>query len=155
MLLQLTPAEALGLASMSGAGLPSFVTSVSADADTVRVTADLRRLGELPGPLKLAARLTPVVRADVRVLGFADGRATLEVEAHAGGLPVGKLLGLLAGPLSARIAAQGLPDDAIAIRPDASVVVDVEALLAARLPGLTVTDVRVEGGEVVVRAAVG
>lgn len=95
------------------------------------------------------------MRADLRVLGFAGGRATLGVEVNAAGLPVGKLLGLLAGPIEARLAAQGLPREAIDVRPDASVVVDVEALTAARLPGLDVTDLRVEAGEVVVRASVG
>jgi len=155
VLIRLTPTEAVALAAIGGQGLPPVITSVAADGGTVRVTADLRRLDELPGPLRLAARLTPVVRAEVRVLGFAGGVATLSVGINAGGLPVGKLLGLLAEPLERRLAANGLPRGAVDIRSDGTVAVDVEALLAEKLPGLDVTGVAVEGGEVVVHASVG
>ncbi|QAY70356.1 hypothetical protein [Xylanimonas protaetiae] len=155
MLIRLTPAEAVALASIGGAGLPPAVTSVAAEGSVVRVTADLRRLDDLPGPLRLAARLAPVVRADVRVLGFAAGVATLGVEVNAAGLPVGKLLGFLASPLEHLLASKGLPRSAVDIRQDGTVAVDVEVLLAERLPGLDVTRVAVEGGEVVVEASVG
>lgn len=155
MLIRLTPTEAVALAAIGGAGLPPAVTSVAADGDTVRVTVDLRRLDDLPGPLKLAARLAPIVRADVRVLGFAGGVATLGVEVNAAGLPVGRLLGLLASPLENLLVSKGLPRSAVDIKADGTVAVDVEVLLAQHHPGLDVSKVAVEDGEVVIEAAVG
>jgi hypothetical protein len=154
-MVRLAPDEAVALAAIGGQGLPPVVTSVAAEGDVVRVTADLRRLDDLPGPLKLAARLAPIVRADVRVLGFAHGVVTLGVEVNAAGLPVGKLLGLLASPLEHLLVSKGLPRNAVDIRSDGTVAVDVEVLLADRLPGLDVTRVAVEDGEVVLQASVG
>jgi hypothetical protein len=153
VLIRLTPAEAVALAAMGGAALPPVITSVSADGDTIRVTADLRRLDDLPGALKLAARLAPVVRADVRVLRFAAPTATLGVEVHASGLPASRLLGVLATPLAAALRRKGLPPHAVTIGPDGEVVADVEALLARALPGLDVTRLAVEKGELVVEAS--
>lgn len=155
MLIRLTPTEAVALAAIGGAGLPPVVTSVSAEGSVIRVTADLRQLDDLPGPLRLAARLAPIVRADVRVLGFAQGVATLGVEVNAAGLPVGKLLGFLASPLENLLVSKGLPKNAVDIRSDGTVAVDVEVLLVDKLPGLDVRSVAVEDGEVVLQASVG
>lgn len=155
MHVRLTPAEALGLARLARVDLPPVLTSVTAEGDTVRVTADLRRLDDLPGALRLAVRVAPVVRADVRVVGFAGGVATAAVEVNAAGLPAHRLLGLVAGPLERALVARGLPRGAVDVRPDATVAVDVAAVLEQRLPGLDVTGVRVEGGELVVDASVG
>jgi len=155
MLIRITPAEALGLAVVGGVQAPPVITSVNADGDTVRVTADLRKQDDLPGALRLAARLAPIVRADIRVLGFSGGVAPFGVGINAAGLPVGKLLGLVGGPVESMLAAKGLPQETVDIRPDGTVAVDLEALLAGKAPGLDVTDVRIEGGEIVVRASVG
>ncbi len=154
MLIRLTPAEAVALAAMGGAALPPVITSVTAEGDTIRVSADLRRLGDLPGALKLAARLAPVVRADVRVLRFEAPTATLGVEVNASGLPASRLLGVLTGPLQAALRGKGLPPDAVTIGPDGVITADVEALLSPALPGLDVTRLAIEGGEVVVVASV-
>jgi len=154
MRIDVTPQEVLGLARAGGADVPPVITSVTGDGDSVRVSADLRRLDELPGPLRLAVRLAPIVRAQIRVVGFADGRATLAVEANAGGLPAHRLLGLLAEPIERALTAQGVPPGAVDVRGDASVVVDIDALLAAKLPGLTVTGLRMEDGHVHVEASV-
>lgn len=155
MLIRLSPTEAVALAVIGGAGLPPAVTSVSAEGSVIRVTGDLRKLDELPGPLRLAARLAPVVRADVRVLGFEQGVATLGIEINAAGLPVGKLLGFVASPLENLLVSKGLPKNAVDIRSDGTVAVDVETLLAEKAPGLDVTSVTVENGEVVLQASVG
>ena len=53
------------------------------------------------------------------------------------------------------LAAKGLPKEAVDIRSDGTIAVDVEALLEAKAPGLDVTDVRIEGGEIVLHASVG
>ncbi len=155
MLIRITPAEALGLAAVGGVALPPVIQTVDADGDTIRVTADLRKQDDLPGALRLAARLAPIVRAEVKVLSFAGGVATLGLAINAAGLPVGKLLGMAAGPIEGVLAAKGLPKEAVDIRPDGTVAVDVEALLSKKAPGLDVTDVRIEGGEIVVHASVG
>ena len=155
MLIRITPAEALGLAAVGGVALPPVIQTVDADGDTIRVTADLRKQDDLPGALRLAARLAPIVRAEVRVLSFAGGVATLGLAINAAGLPVGKLLGMAAGPIEGILVAQGLPKEAVDIHPDGKVAVDVEALLAKKAPGLDITDVRIEGGEIVVHASVG
>ncbi|PZR55113.1 hypothetical protein DNL40_01640 [Xylanimonas oleitrophica] len=155
MLLRLTPAEALGLARLADVDVPPVVTSVAADDGVVRVSADLRRLDDLPGPLRLAARLAPVVRAELRVLSFAAGVATVGVEVNAAGLPAHKLLRLAAEPLERALVRQGLPAGAVDIRSDATVAVDVAALLEQKAPGLDVTRLAVEGQEVVVEASVG
>lgn len=155
MHIRLTPAEAVALARLGGTELPPVITSVAAEGDTVRVSADLRRLDDLPGPLRLAVRIAPVVRADVRVVEFDDGVATLAVEAHASGLPAHRLLGLLATPLERVLTSQGLPEGAVDIRPDATIAVDTAAILAEKVPGLDVTGVRVEDGEIVLDGVVG
>jgi hypothetical protein len=153
--IRITPAEVLGLVKVAGQPVPPVVSSVSGDGDVIRVVADLRRLDTLPGPLKLAVRIAPIVRADVRVAGFASGVATLEVEANAAGLPAHKLLSLAAGPLEQALAKQGLPPGVVDIQHDARVAVDVETLLEAKLPGLTVTNLRLAGGEIVLDATTG
>jgi hypothetical protein len=155
MLVRLSPSEALGLARVADVEVPPAITSVAADGDVVRVVADLRKLDDLPGPLKLATRLAPVVRAEVRVVGFSDGVATLSVVVNAAGLPAHKLLRYLSEPIEKQLVAQGLPAGAVDIRPDATVAVHVRSLLEEKAPGLDVTSVGIEDGEVVVRASVG
>jgi hypothetical protein len=154
MHIRLTPAEAIALGRIGGLDMPPVITSVAGDGDVVRVTADLRKLDQLPSGLKMAARLAPVARADVRVIGFADGVATLAVEAHAAGLPAHRLLGLLAGPIEKQLEAQGLPKGTVDVRPDATLAVHVDTLLEEKAPGLDVTDVRLADGHVHVDASV-
>lgn len=152
MEIKVTPDEGLALARITGAGVPDVISSATGDGDAVRVNADLRRLEDLPGPLRLAARVAPVVRALVRVREYTAGRATLEVEVNAGGLPAHRVLGLLATPIERQLTKSGLPAGSIDVRGDATVVVDVEKLLAAKLPGLTVTGLRIADGHVHVDA---
>jgi hypothetical protein len=154
VLIRLTPTEAMALAAVVGVEVPPIVTSVVGDGDVVRVTVDLGKADDLPAPLKLAARAAPIAHAEVRVLGLTRGVVTLGLEIHAARLPVSKLLGLLSRPIKSQLAAQGLPRDAVDIHPD-KVVVDVDALLAEKAPGVSVNEVKIMHGEVVVRASVG
>lgn len=155
MHIRITPSEVLGLVKVAGQPVPPVITSVSGDGDVVRVVADLRRLDTLPGPLKLAVRIAPIVRADVRVVAFSSGVATLEVEANAAGLPAHKLLSLAAAPLEQELSRQGLPPGVVDIQHDARIAVDVETLLEAKLPGLTVTGLRLDGGQILLDGSVG
>lgn len=154
MHIRLTPAEALGLAKLGGHALPPVLSSLTGDGDTIRLVADLRRLDSLPGALRLAVKIAPIVRAEVRVASFERGVATLVVEANAAGLPAHKLLSLAASPIEEAVSRQGLPPGVVDVQPDARIAVDVERLLDERLPGLTVSGLRVEDGEIVLDGTV-
>lgn len=155
MHIRITPAEVLGLVKVAGQPVPPVITSVSGEGDVVRVVADLRRLDTLPGPLKLAVRLAPIVRADVRVVAFVAGVATLAVEANAAGMPAHKLLSMAAGPIEQALAQQNLPPGTVDVQQDAKIAVDVERLLEAKLPGLTVTNLRLAEGAILLDGSVG
>lgn len=67
----------LGL--LGGTTLPRFVTDVGGRGDVLEVITDARAVKDLPGPLKLATRLVPVVRSKLRVEQF-DARIALDVQ---------------------------------------------------------------------------
>src|SRR5690606_20674492 len=150
---RIAPEEVLGLARIARQA-PPVISSVVGDRDVIRVVADLRRLETLPGPLKLAVKIAPIVRADVRLASFERGVATLAVEVNAAGLPAHRLLSLAAAPIEQEVAKQGLPPGVVDVQPDARIAVDVERLLDAKVPGLTVTGVAVDGGQVVLDASI-
>jgi len=151
--IRIAPEEVLGLARIARQA-PPVISSVVGDRDVIRVVADLRRLETLPGPLKLAVKIAPIVRADVRLASFERGVATLAVEVNAAGLPAHRLLSLAAAPIEQEVAKQGLPPGVVDVQPDARIAVDVERLLDAKVPGLTVTGVAVDDGQVVLDASI-
>lgn len=149
----MTLAETLHTLGLLGRRLPSFVTSVSGRGDVLDVVADPRQVKRLPGPLKLATRLAPTVRAALRVVDVSAGVATISVDASAGGLPAHKLLGLASSRIESVVAAKGLPAGSVRVLPDAKVALDVERLLQASTPGARVTGVAFKDGLVVVDGA--
>jgi len=151
--IRIAPEEVLGLARIARQA-PPVISSVVGDGDVIRVVADLRRLETLPGPLKLAVKIAPIVRADVKLASFERGVATLSVEVNAAGLPAHRLLSLAAAPIEQEVAKQGLPPGVVDVQPDARIAVDVERLLEAKFPGVTVTGAKVEGGQIVLDASV-
>ena len=153
MHIRIAPEEVLGLARIAKQA-PPVITSVVGDGDVIRVVADLRRLTALPGPLKIAVKIAPIVRADVRLTGFERGVATLSVEVNAAGLPAHRLLSLAAAPIEQEVAKQGLPPGVVDVQPDARVAVDVERLLEAKFPGVTVSAAKVEGSQIILHASV-
>lgn len=146
---ELTLAETLHLLGLMGRSLPSFITSVSGRDDVLDLVAAPRQVKRLPGPLKLATRLAPTVRASLRVVDVTAGVATLSVDASAGGLPAHKLLGLAASRIESVVAAKGLPSGSVRILPDARIALDVQRLLQARVPGAQVKDLAFRDGIVV------
>jgi len=146
---ELTLAETLHLLGLMGRNLPSFITSVSGRDDALDLVAEPRQVKRLPAPLKLATRLAPTVRATLRVVEVTDGVATFSVDAHAGGLPAHKLLGLAASRIETVVTAKGLPAGSVRVLPDARIALDVQRLLQARLPGASVADVSFRDGLVV------
>ena len=153
MHIRIAPEEVLSLARIAKQA-PPVISSVVGDGDVIRVVADLRRVETLPGPLKLAVKIAPIVRADVRLASFERGVATLAVEVNAAGLPAHRLLSLAAAPIEHEVAKQGLPPGVVDVQPDARIAVDVERLLEAKFPGVTVTGAKVEGGRLVIDASV-
>lgn len=153
MHIRIAPEEVLGLARMAGQA-PPVISSVVGDGDVIRVVADLRRLETLPGALKLAVKIAPIVRADVKLAAFERGVATLAVEVNAAGLPAHRLLSLAAAPIEQEVAKQGLPPGVVDVQPDAKIAVDVERLLEVKVPGLTVTGATVEDGQIVLAASI-
>ena len=153
MHIRIAPEEVLSLARIAKQA-PPVISSVVGDGDVIRVVADLRRLETLPGPLKLAVKIAPIVRADVRLASFERGVATLAVEVNAAGLPAHRLLSLAAAPIEHEVAKQGLPPGVVDVQPDARIAVDVERLLEAKFPGVTVTGAKVEGGRLVIDASI-
>lgn len=153
MHIRIAPEEVLSLARIAKQA-PPVISSVVGDGDVIRVVADLRRVETLPGPLKLAVKIAPIVRADVKLASFERGVATLAVEVNAAGLPAHRLLSLAAAPIEHEVAKQGLPPGVVDVQPDARIAVDVERLLEAKFPGVTVTGAKVEGGHFVLDASV-
>ena len=153
MHIRIAPEEVLSLARIAKQA-PPVISSVVGDGDVIRVVADLRRVETLPGPLKLAVKIAPIVRADVRLASFERGVATLAVEVNAAGLPAHRLLSLAAAPIEHEVAKQGLPPGVVDVQPDARIAVDVERLLEAKFPGVTVTGAKVEDGRLVIDASV-
>ncbi|WP_245605872.1 hypothetical protein [Promicromonospora kroppenstedtii] len=153
MHIRIAPEEVLSLARIAKQA-PPVISSVVGDGDVIRVVADLRRVETLPGPLKLAVKIAPIVRADVKLASFERGVATLAVEVNAAGLPAHRLLSLAAAPIEHEVAKQGLPPGVVDVQPDARIAVDVERLLETKFPGVTVTGAKVEGSQIVLDASV-
>ncbi|MFI2485278.1 hypothetical protein ACH47X_00115 [Promicromonospora kroppenstedtii] len=153
MHIRIAPEEVLSLARIAKQA-PPVISSVVGDGDVIRVVADLRRVEALPGPLKLAVKIAPIVRADVKLASFERGVATLAVEVNAAGLPAHRLLSLAAAPIEHEVAKQGLPPGVVDVQPDARIAVDVERLLEAKFPGVTVTGAKVAGSQIVLDASV-
>lgn len=149
---ELTLAETLTTLGLLS-GLPRFVTSVGGAGDVLQVTADPRQVTGLPAALRMATRLAPAVSARLQVDGFADGVATIAVDASAGGLPAHKLLGLATGRVESVVARRRLPAGSVQVLPDARVALDVQRLLAARRPGTTVTGMTFKDGRVLLDLA--
>ena len=148
MIQSMTLAEALHTLGLLGTSLPRFVTSVSGAGDTLEVVADAGAVRNLPAPLKLATRMMPTVRAHVRVASYADGVATLDLEANAGGLPAHKLLGLAKSRIEGMVATKRLPYGSIRVLDGGQVALHVQRLLDAKHPGFKVNQFMIHEGAV-------
>ena len=148
MILSMTLPEALRELGLLGRSMPRYLTSVSGTGDALEVVADPRAVSNLPGALKLAMRVVPSAHARLRVVGFADGVATLEVEAQAGGLPAHKLLGLASSRIEAAVTRRKLPYGSVRVLDGGKVALDVQRLLAEKQPGATVRSMAFSDGAV-------
>lgn len=158
MRIELPVTEALALGAAAGA-LPPFLREVRADGSVVHLMVDagmlMGRQGGLGGFL---GGLLGVVPVTVTFSGYADGVATVTLRADARGLPVHRFLPLLEGQIRAQLAQQGIPDGVVDFRTGAGdpvIAVDVQRLVAAKVAGVTVSDVALRDATVHVTAVVG
>ena len=133
--------EALAVAT-TYAPLPPMLQGVRAEGSTVHAEVDLRHIPDASTAVRLAAAAVGTVPVAARLAGYAHGVATVEVTAHARGLPAHKLVPYLIGPINAQLRAQGLPDGLIEIeRGEAAtlVLVHVQQAVQTQVAGVTVT----------------
>jgi len=131
--------EAIRLGRAAGA-LPPFVMDVRADGDLVQVDVDPTRVPGLSGLIRLGAALAGVVTADVRLLRYADGVATLGLAVRARGLNVSSLVNAFAAHATDMVRKQGL-DVPITVReePTGPVVdIGVQAAVDGQVAGVRV-----------------
>jgi hypothetical protein len=145
--LTLTPEQAIALVRPRRT-LPSFVADLTCDNDAISLTADLRRLVHAPMPVKLAAKAVPVIHGSARIISVANNVAVLAVDADAAGLPATKLLPLASGTVAKMARKKGLPEGTVEIRKDATIALNMQALLADQFS--SVTGLSFDGGKVVV-----
>lgn len=156
MRIELTVDEGLTLAR-AAAPLPPVVTEVQAADDGVRVTLDLRRLPGVTGAQRLAVRMAGTAEVLVRLQGFADGVAALDLDVAVRGLPVDRLVGLLGDRLVTTLEAHGVPRGAVTLtqHPGLGARIEVQRVLAERVAGLRVTDLALNGGRVLAEVELG
>lgn len=143
----LSPEEAIALVRPRKT-LPSFVSDLTCDEGVISLTGDLRRLTYAPLPVKIAAKAVPVMHGSARITSFHQNIAVLQVDADAAGLPATKLLPLASGTIAKMARKNGLPENAVQLRKDGTISLDVRALMRGSFA--EVTDFRFEGGNVVV-----
>lgn len=157
MRIELSVEEAVALAS-AARPLPAVVTAVRGRGGTVEVDLDLRELPGLHGAQRLAARMAGTATLAARPATFADGVATLALDVAVRGLPVDKVVGLLADRLTPVIESQGLPPGAVVLTQGAlglTATVQVQRLLEEHVAGLRPTSVVVHDGRVHAEVEVG
>ena len=143
----LSPQEAIALVRPRKT-LPSFVSDLTCNDGVMSVTGDLRRLTYAPLPVKIAAKAVPVMHGSARITSFWQNIAVLQVDADAAGLPATKLLPLASGTITKMARKSGLPENAVQLRKDGTISLDVRALMRGTFG--EVTDFRFEDGNVVV-----
>lgn len=143
----LSPQEAIALVRPRKS-LPSFVSELTCEDGVISVTGDLRRLTYAPLPVKIAAKAVPVMHGSARITSFWQNIAVLQVDADAAGLPATKLLPLASSTITKMARKSGLPENAVQLRKDGTISLDVRALMRGQFA--EVTDFRFEDGNVVV-----
>ncbi|MBO1751009.1 hypothetical protein J4G33_04255 [Actinotalea sp. BY-33] len=150
MQVSLSVEEAVTLAAVAQP-LPPFVSGVRGEGALVHAEVDLPEVPGASGLARLALQAAGTVTVSAQLIGYAAGVATLEVHAEARGLPAHRLLNQLTGVLSERLAAQGLPDGLLEVRPGPRaplIMVRVQDAVASRVDGVTLTGLVLRDGQV-------
>lgn len=137
--------EALELATAERP-LPAPLEGVSCEGDTVFVTLGAEALlsGVLPSALRAAA---PKVRLELRFRSFAAGVATFDLRTNVLALPVHRLLNRLTAAITLPA---GVRIDRGAEAPQ--LTIDVQRFVDEQVSGLTLDELYLYGGEIVVVA---
>lgn len=145
MRIELPVSEALALGESQGL-VPPFVHDLRVEGETVRLQVDAGRLmGQSGGIGRFLGGLAGRVPVTARFTGWADGVATVTVTAESHGIPLHRFMPLVEGQVRQKLREQGLPDGAVDFRTGADdpvVAVDVRRLLATKVAGVVVTDLR-------------
>ncbi|WP_182112439.1 MULTISPECIES: hypothetical protein [unclassified Actinotalea] len=146
MRIELPLDEVLTLATTQGV-VPPFVHGLRADGETLRLRVDAAEvMGRSGGLGRLLGGLAGEVPITARFTGWADGVVTLAVTAESRGIPLHRFMPLVENKIRERLRAAGLPDGVVEVRTgpsDPVIAVDTRRLLAAKVAGVVVTDVRV------------
>ncbi|QTE28789.1 hypothetical protein [Pengzhenrongella sicca] len=149
--------EAVELA-LQGAALPPLVRSVACTGATIRADIDLRAVPSPPFALRAVAAVAPIVHVEATFRSFAAGAATFDLAVRAGSVPVQRVLNQLTGLLNSALRAQHVPDGLVTVRQGAAgellAVLDLQAGVALRTRGVTLTHCALTEGVFEVAATV-
>lgn len=160
MLAELHVEEAFALGVARGVvprELAGAVRSLTGQGDAVVAVVDPAVLPGQTGIRRLAMAVAGNPTVTVRLVGWADGVATVHVAVEARGLPVHAVLGQFLDRADAELRARGVPDGAVRLERVAGGIVahvTVDALLAPHVPEVHVTELGLHDGVVRVVAAV-
>lgn len=156
MRIELPMSEALALGEAQGL-VPPFVHDVRVQGSTVRLQVDAGELmGRSGGLGRFLGGLAGRVPITATFTGWADGVATITVTAESRGIPLHRFMPLVEGQVRQKLREQGLPDGVVDFRTgpaDPVVTVDVRRLVASKVAGVVVTDLRLHDGALHVTAA--
>lgn len=156
MRIELPLGEALTLARSQGV-IPPFVDGVRVHGSTIHLQVDAAQvMGSQGGLGRFIGGLAGKVPVSATFTGWADGVATVTVRAESRGIPLHRFMPLVEGRIRQQLRAQGLPDGAVEFRTGADdpvVAVDVRRLLASKVAGVVVTDLRLADGTLHVTAS--
>lgn len=149
--------EALELA-LQGAPLPRPIGDLTCVGATVRADIDLRRVPSPPFALRALAAVAPTVHVQATCRSFDAGKATFELAVRAASIPVQRLLNLLTPLVNTGLRSQHLPEGLVVVRPgpdgEPLAVLDLQAAVAIRTDGVTVTGFAIDDGAVEIAASV-
>jgi hypothetical protein len=144
--------------ALQGGALPPIVRSASCVGATIRAEIDLRAVPGAPLAVRALAAVAPIVRVDATFRAFEQGRVTFELTIWAAAVPVHRLLNQLTGVLNGALRGRGLPDGLVVVhqglRGEPVAVVDLQAAVALRADGVTLTDFALADGAVELEASI-
>ena len=157
MKLVLPVTEAVSLAS-AARKLPTMIKGVRAAGSAVEIDIDAGQVTGGSGLKGLLGKAAGTVTVTATFAGYQAGTALFGLKAHARGLSVEGMLGQFAGTLSRVVRRAGLPADAVELRSNddgAELIVHVQRAVDAKVGGVTVQDLLIQDGQVLLDATVG
>jgi len=148
--------EALELV-LAGEPLPALLPRLTCSGATVHADVDLRAIPSPPFALRAVALAAPTVGVDATFRSFDAGRVTFDLVVRAGSVPVQRLLNQLTPLVNSVLRAAELPAGLVVVEQgphgEPQAVLDVQAAVALRADGVTVTELSIADATVHVSAA--